>query len=62
MEHNWIKYENKIDEVDEISYYCLTCNQKIFTAREDDGIIKQYSDMGNKIYNCEEFIIKNIIE
>ncbi len=68
MEHIWIYYKNDIDAADEESYYCENCNMKIWTGTINtpegpklhtytDDTDFEYGD-----YNCEEYIIKNIIE
>lgn len=64
MEHDWVEYKNQFDATGERSYYCSVCNSKsyidLLSVRRNDNDYADYID--EPILNCDENIIKNIIE
>ena len=65
MEHQWVAYDNPIDQFTEQSYRCSRCGFETYTMNFN-GIIVRFNSPKEKYaryeYNCDEYIIKNIIE
>lgn len=65
MEHQWVAYDNPIDQFTEQSYRCSKCGFKTYTINFN-GTIVRFDDAKEKYsheyINCDEYIIKNIIE
>jgi hypothetical protein len=71
MMHCWVSYKNECDQVGEESFYCDRCGIKIYTIGYYVSGVRAYN--ANPIndntdgadfetMNCEEYIIKAIIE